>query len=473
MRHRPALLLALVLAAGSEARAQCLGTPVAWPPGNPLWEFCYRRPSATRNLVDGGGLEISDVRFRGSLVLKMANVPILNVKYDEPNGCGGFDFCYRDWLYEEVAFRCAPESPVGSGQCTGTQQAVATVCQNPGADFGSFQGVAIEDLGDRLKLTSQTQAGWYRYIPGWEFYKDGTLRALFDTTSVDNGCVAHTHHHHAYFRFDVDVDAASGNVLDLMLPQGGSQRILAERSFTDIGAARSRWRISRPGSTYAVEVTRGPSDEAAGDPPPVANDFPIADGWALASHPDELDDGGMNGGCAARLDPFLTGESLDGSDLVLWVRAAALHIGEPGGVAQDCTMRGPLIRVVDLTPRTYNTVTPCRILDTRDPTGPYGGPALSPGLDRSIILAGKCNIPADARVVTANLTVANPASAGHIVAFPVGSVPPPTSVINFGEGQTRANNAVLQLATGGGVQVRAVVPTGPIHLILDVTGYFR
>ncbi len=142
-------------------------------------------------------------------------------------------------------------------------------------------------------------------------------------------------------------------------------------------------------------------------------------------------------------------------------------------MALDCATRGPMIRVVDLTPGTYNTVTPCRILDTRDPTGPYGGPALVHGLDRAFTLAGKCNIPADARAVTANLTVASPASAGHIVAFPVGSAPPSTSVVNFGGGQTRANNAVLQMGTGGAVQFKAVAPPGPVHLILDVTGYFR
>ena len=32
------------------------------------------------------------------------------------------------------------------------------MCQSPGADFGSFLGVAIEDLGDRLKLTSQAKS---------------------------------------------------------------------------------------------------------------------------------------------------------------------------------------------------------------------------------------------------------------------------------------------------------------------------
>jgi hypothetical protein len=43
------------------------------------------------------------------------------------------------------------------------------------------------------------------------------------------------------------------------------------------------------------------------------------------------------------------------------------------------------------------TLAPCRVLDTRDAAGQYGGPALVAGQSRAFTLAGRCGIPASAR----------------------------------------------------------------------------
>jgi len=51
---------------------------------------------------------------------------------------------------------------------------------------------------------------------------------------------------------------------------------------------------------------------------------------------------------------------------------------------------------------------------------------------------------------------------------------PPTSVINFTAGQTRANNATVMLPADSSGSVSVVdVSTGTVHLILDVSGYFQ
>jgi hypothetical protein len=47
---------------------------------------------------------------------------------------------------------------------------------------------------------------------------------------------------------------------------------------------------------------------------------------------------------------------------------------------------------------------------------------------------------------------------------------PDTSVINFGPGQTRANNLVLRLDADGKFKVTND-SSGTVHLILDVNGY--
>jgi hypothetical protein len=337
------LLFGLVAAGAltaARADAQCSGaTHVAWPSASPVWDFCYKRPSQTVSEGNGSGIELTNVRYKGVLILRTAHIPILNVKY-EPGGCGGSNLCYRDWLYEESSFDCAPSR---SGRCSGATVPASTVCDHPGSDAGSFRGVALEDLGDRLRLTSQCGAGWYRYIPVWEFAADGTLRAAFEVTAVDNGCVAYMHHHHAYFRLDFDVAGAGGDFVDYVLPDDSTRRIRRERSFTDTSPLRSHWRIGSMGSNAVVDVVRNTGDEAAGDPSPVANDFPMGDGWVVAYKPGEISDGSF--GCAAELDSFVDGQSVNNANVVLWVHASTLHAGEPGGLATDCGVIGPTIKV--------------------------------------------------------------------------------------------------------------------------------
>lgn len=122
-------------------------------------------------------------------------------------------------------------------------------------------------------------------------------------------------------------------------------------------------------------------------------------------------------------------------------------------------------------PLDFYTLAPCRLADTRDPVGPRGGPALAAGARRALPVAGVCGVPAEARAVSLNLTVVNPAAGGHLTLF--GSVlPPATSTLNFAPGQTRANNAVVGLAADGSLAV-VCGSLGAAHLVLDVNGYFR
>ena len=51
---------------------------------------------------------------------------------------------------------------------------------------------------------------------------------------------------------------------------------------------------------------------------------------------------------------------------------------------------------------------------------------------------------------------------------------PATSNINFSVGQTRANNAVVLLATNGAGSLATLNgAAGTVHFILDVNGYFQ
>ena len=62
---------------------------------------------------------------------------------------------------------------------------------------------------------------------------------------------------------------------------------------------------------------------------------------------------------------------------------------------------------------------------------------------------------------------------GFLTLFPVGSPQPLVSVINYAPGQTRANSAVAPLGPSGALNVFVGQSAGGVHVIIDVTGYFR
>jgi YD repeat-containing protein len=122
----------------------------------------------------------------------------------------------------------------------------------------------------------------------------------------------------------------------------------------------------------------------------------------------------------------------------------------------------------------FFTLAPCRLVDTRNASGPLGGPALAAGSQRFLPLTGHCGIPAGAKVISVNVTVTGPASSGFLSLYPGNALPLGTSNINFSTGQTRASNAIIQLASDGSGSVGVLNgASGTVHLILDVNGYFQ
>lgn len=125
------------------------------------------------------------------------------------------------------------------------------------------------------------------------------------------------------------------------------------------------------------------------------------------------------------------------------------------------------------TATTFNAVTPCRVLDTRNATGPLGGPPIGAGGLRSFTVTGVCNMPAGAVAISANVAVVNPAATGNLLVYPNGlSSPPTASTLSFRAGRTRANNAIVYVASDGSFLVKNNA-AGSLDLVLDVNGYFK
>ena len=116
------------------------------------------------------------------------------------------------------------------------------------------------------------------------------------------------------------------------------------------------------------------------------------------------------------------------------------------------------------------TITPCRIVDTRNANGPLGGPSLSAGATRSFTLTPTtCSLPGTASAVSVNATIADATGTGSVIVYPGNGTAPGTNTISFKPGVNRANNVLVGL-TGGVLSVRNT-STGTVNLILDVNGY--
>jgi len=128
-------------------------------------------------------------------------------------------------------------------------------------------------------------------------------------------------------------------------------------------------------------------------------------------------------------------------------------------------------------PYQFFTVPPCRVVDTRNPTGPLGGPSLAGGAVRSFPITGMCAIPSTAQAVVFNVTVVGPTGAGHLRIWPYNTTMPLVSTMNFEVGDPAiANGAIVPLTTAPTANISIYLGTGAgtnADLVLDITGYFQ
>ncbi len=125
-------------------------------------------------------------------------------------------------------------------------------------------------------------------------------------------------------------------------------------------------------------------------------------------------------------------------------------------------------------PTLFEPVAPCRVLDTRDggrPAG-LGAPALAAWEVRPFSVISACGIPADAAALAVNVTAVGPAAGGDLTLWPGLGLPPGTSNVSFAPGRVRASFSTLTLGSGATFAVRNG-SAGPVHVVVDVSGFFR
>jgi uncharacterized repeat protein (TIGR03803 family) len=209
------------------------------------------------------------------------------------------------------------------------------------------------------------------------------------------------------------------------------------------------------GQQVTITATVGP----AGPPTPSGTVGFTSNGTAIA--------GCTSVTLASRMAVCMTSSLAVGTDAVVATYSGDGNYGPSNGM---------VVQIVNPLPSAlqFVSVTPCRIVDTRNPNGPFGGPPIPARTARSFPLTegdNPCGIPTSAVAYSLNVTVVPQTTLGFLTIWPTGEGQPTVSTLNSPDGRTKANAAIVPAgAPGGGVSVYVTQTT---NVILDINGYFK
>jgi pseudomonalisin len=195
----------------------------------------------------------------------------------------------------------------------------------------------------------------------------------------------------------------------------------------------------------------------------MAIDAPVGCNWTASA----------NGSWVTILSP--TSGSGDGQ-LVFSYTANPTAVSRLGGVTVQGDVTATLSEIVGTTidqaagPGVqFVPITPCRVADTRNATGAFGGPELAAEASREFdVPQSACNIPSSAVAYSLNVTVVPDGPLGYLSMWPSGQPQPVVSTLNS-DGRVKANAAIVPAGTNGGV---SVFVTNSSQVVLDIDGYF-
>jgi len=213
-------------------------------------------------------------------------------------------------------------------------------------------------------------------------------------------------------------------------------------------------------STFGQQVTMTATVGPAGPPPPTGMVSFSSNGTAIAGCTDVPLSGSLMAQCTSSSLPV-------GTDIIVAMYSGDSNYGPSSGMVAQIVNPVP-------SPVQFVTATPCRIVDTRNPNGPFGGPPISGGAMRSFPLAqsgNPCSIPSNAVAYSLNVTVVPSGQLGYLTIWPTGEGQPLVSTLNSPDGRVKANAAIVPAGTPSGSV--SVYVTNTTNVILDISGYFR
>ena len=123
-------------------------------------------------------------------------------------------------------------------------------------------------------------------------------------------------------------------------------------------------------------------------------------------------------------------------------------------------------------PSAFTSLAPYRLLDTRYGVG-AANVAVAKGGTVHLQVATRGGVPATGvSAVVLNVTVTAPTKPGYVTVYGDGTTRPTASNLNFVAGQTIPNLVIAPVGANGKVALYNGTG-GTIHLIADVSGYYR
>ena len=117
-------------------------------------------------------------------------------------------------------------------------------------------------------------------------------------------------------------------------------------------------------------------------------------------------------------------------------------------------------------------LSPCRVVDTRNPAGTNGGPAMTTAA-RDFQIRGNCGVPTSAKAVAINVTVVNASAFSWLTVWPSGTAMPFVSTLNYDQNSGAvANGAIVGVSTNT-QDLSVANANGICNVIIDVTGYYQ
>jgi len=123
-------------------------------------------------------------------------------------------------------------------------------------------------------------------------------------------------------------------------------------------------------------------------------------------------------------------------------------------------------------PYQFYSLTPCRVVDTRNAPGTNGGPNLT-NVRRNFVIKGNCGVPSTAKAVSINLAVTGATAASWITIWPADQSIPNTAAINFSQNDWALSNGAIVGLAAGSPDLSIQNANGTVAVIVDVTGYFQ
>lgn len=192
-------------------------------------------------------------------------------------------------------------------------------------------------------------------------------------------------------------------------------------------------------------------------------------GISWSSNPDDWESSRAQ--LAAIISTYCNANPGAGSCLSVPLQATSSTPSAP--IASNPVISQPSTPAVPSTPNVtlhFVSMTPCRVVDTRQSKGAFGSPYLAADQKRTFALAaGDCNIPTTARAYMLNVTVVPRSQLTYLTVWPTGTPQPLVSTLNSYDGRIKSNAAVVPAGDNNALDVYAA---GDTELILDVNGYF-